>query len=247
MPAGPKLKILYDCPRFMLIEKPAALHSVSLRSGGGASLAQLLRRRWPVIEQASLRKEDAGLVNRLDFETSGILICAKDRAAWLKLHDMLLKEKIKKSYLAVLEGEISARRVIETYIGASGRNARKVKVVLRESKKLRTLAAKSLVVPLAFNRATGLSLVKFRIGPGRRHQIRAHSAFIGHPLAGDSLYGSKVSLTTVLSPPLPTEVLPRFLLHAQHVSFRDPWSGRSLNIESSLPAFWPEFQDLRSR
>ena len=231
----------------MAIDKPPCLHSAALPRGGGASVADLLRQYWPALTGVSPKAEDAGLVNRLDFETSGILVVARARQTWLELHRLLMQGKVQKTYLAVVEGRIEGVRRIESFITAAGRRAGKVRAVKRRPAGMRAMPALSLITPLGFDAKRNLSLVRFRIGPGRRHQIRAQSAHIGHPLAGDALYGAKSSLDDLLAAALPDRPRPAFLLHAESFGLRSPWDQSKLFINSRPPAYWPEFRHLRKR
>ena len=170
-------------PAWIAIEKPPGLHSVaSARGDGGASVESILREGWPRL--ASL--EEAGLVHRLDRETSGVMLVATSAAARDRLRVAISNGAIRKTYLAGISADAPLPAAGEFRLQFSSRYRRSAKVTVRAHGageegvcRWRTLERDSL------RRLLEVELV----GPGRRHQIRAGFAHLGAPLLGDALYG----------------------------------------------------------
>jgi 23S rRNA pseudouridine1911/1915/1917 synthase len=153
----PELAIIRESEEWIAVDKPAGMPTQPTRDREQRSLEELLR----------LRFRDIWLVHRLDTPTSGVVLFAKSAAAAAKFSAMFAGGEIKKTYLAILEGDIDEERVVETPV---------------QEKEARTTFR-----PL---RVANTTLVEAVIDTGRTHQIRIHAASIGHPVAGDRRYGS---------------------------------------------------------
>ena len=223
----------------MAIKKPSCVHSVnSAKKTENHSIAEILIKNNPKAKLVSIKPEDGGLVNRLDYETSGIILAAKDRKTWGLMREKFKKSEIKKTYLAVMEGKVPESIKVENYIGSGGRNSKKVKVFsYKPPLKYRASAAATFFKRLKYNKENNTSLVEARIITGVRHQIRAHAKFIKHPLAGDKLYGSVFDSTDV------------FFLHSSGLEFLHPCTGEKLIIKSSPEKDFGAFglQDIFSK
>jgi 23S rRNA pseudouridine1911/1915/1917 synthase len=218
------LQFLHEDSDLFVVYKPAGLHSVRIPEGGGASLADLLLAHTPALNNVSRNVGDAGLVQRLDQETSGVLIGAKSRATWEKLFAALLKGEVQKHYIALVEGQVAKRFEFTSYLGSPHRGAKKVRIYgTPPSPPTRALQGTTVVLPVSFNEKARQSIVRVGASPARRHQVRAHLSHCGHPLVGDSLYGAKSSFTNTR----------QFFLHAERVSFIHPTTGERLEISSS--------------
>lgn len=181
-------------------------------------------------------------MNRLDYETSGILIAAKTRACWQALHQQIMEGAIYKSYLALVEGEFPASITLENYLGAPNRRAQRIRVYERQPPgRERALPARTEFFRLRHLPALGASLVKAVAHTARRHQIRAHAGHLGHPLVGDALYGSPRSLRDLLPPSEPTDEIPLFLLHAGEVRFEHPILRTPLTVTAPPPGLLARF------
>lgn len=211
---------------YYFIDKPAGLHSVRLPQGGGTSVADLIIKVDLQAATYSDKPEDAGLLNRLDLETSGILIAAKSRFAWQKGRELMREQDIKKSYLILVEGEFPASAIADTYIGTPHRGAKKVKIY--KSKPARAARAVQGITAFSLVRAVRngeFSLVRAECFKAQRHQVRVHAAHLGFPLVGDSLYGAKKDLSQIL----PGQQR-QFFLHAEKVEFVDPILSEKLEM-----------------
>ncbi|RMD85157.1 MAG: RluA family pseudouridine synthase [Candidatus Dadabacteria bacterium] len=226
------LDIIYEDDYLLAINKPSGIHSAMLPGEkGGESIAEILCNIDDSFVEASSKAEDCGLVNRLDFETSGILVAAKEKKAWIETRANVLAESVYKEYLCLTEGNLREEIEVDNYIGTPARRSDKVKVYKRKPrKKDRALPAKTLFSPVSYISNWGLTLVRVEISTGRRHQIRAHAAFAGYPLAGDDLYGSSVVLSEVIKKPAP-----KFFLHSYKMKFLHPHTKELITLEAPVP------------
>lgn len=216
--------ILFEDERCVAIDKPAGRPGHALRPDERGTVANFLAARFPECVAAGDSPLEAGLVHRLDTETSGALLGARDRAAWRRLREQFQAGRVGKRYTAVVRGEISGPGEIARAIEPDVRSRRKVRVLADGESSRRSRPALTRYVPLGHSLEATLLAVE--IATGVRHQIRAHLAAIGHPVLGDTLYGSA---------PIPEG---RHLLHADWLAFDHPGSGARLAVESPLP---PEY------
>jgi 23S rRNA pseudouridine1911/1915/1917 synthase len=214
------LRILYEDAEVVAIDKPAGM---VVHAGAGVHAGTLVNAL--LHHFASLSKVGGelrpGIVHRLDRYTSGVLLVAKTDAAHRALAGQFADRQVEKVYLALAHGAVQPDEGrIEKPIARDP--VRRVRMTARLE---RGRAASTRYRVL--RRWPAFTLLEVRIGTGRTHQIRVHLASIGHPVAGDRLYGA----------PARTEGLPplgRFFLHAHRIRFRQPSSGAEIAIESPL-------------
>ena len=195
-------------------------------------MAAWLQSRNPNARSVSKNSNDAGLLNRLDFETSGCLLAAKRREVWEILFGELKSGRICKEYLVIVQGLMHSQS-IKSYIGSPYRRAKKVRCYPKSPlKSSRFLPAQADFQRLSYNQEGDASLVKVIAHSAKRHQIRAQASFLGHPLIGDSLYLSKRKLTEVCP-----EIVPPFFLHALRICFKHPITQNVMEVraEPMLP------------
>lgn len=200
----PAISILHEGPTWFVVAKPAGVHSVAQRADDAATVESWLRSARP--GQAGL--DECGLVHRLDFDTSGCLIVAKDAAARGRLRDAFSGRggDIRKIYLARVEGHFADRVMAGAFtLSFTSRHKGSSKVTVHTRGEPETIGRCRWRVR-SVREDTTLVEVEL-LGPGRRHQIRAGFAYEGHPLVGDALYGARVD------PSAP----PSVLLHAWRV------------------------------
>jgi 23S rRNA pseudouridine1911/1915/1917 synthase len=175
------------------------------------------------------------IVHRLDRETSGVLVFAKDDAVRRRLGADFEKRRVKKSYLAVVSGPVpDDSGTIDLPIGPDLTSEIKLKVAcVADGKPSRTDYE-------IVRRTNLLSLVRCRPHTGRQHQIRVHLAALGHPILCDRLYGNPTAVTAaMLDPEAPDPglvVLDRQALHAERLAITHPTTGETMSFESPLPA-----------
>jgi 23S rRNA pseudouridine1911/1915/1917 synthase len=198
-----QLEVLFENQGYVIVDKPAGVASHPLKEGELGTLAGALVARYPEMRDVGYSKREPGILHRLDNDTSGAMLAARDQATFNALREQLQAGEIEKRYLARCQGIVSAPTTIDVPIANDPRDRRRVRACTdpREIKRLRAQPATTEV--LTSTPAEHGSLVEVRANNARRHQIRVHLASIGHPLLGDPLYGG---------PPL--EAPSRHLLHA---------------------------------
>ena len=211
------IKTIFEDEYLIILDKSAGIHSSSIPSKNSLnSVAEFLREKYPETAQAAKKEEDSGLINRLDLDTSGCIIAAKNKEIWEKLRAYLKEGKIKKTYLALVEGKVQKNISLETGVGNPKRRAKKVKVYPDLDKvPKRVLVGKTDFEPISYDSSLNCSLVLTRAHSAKRHQIRAHSSHNGHPLIGDELYDAATKLEDFLN----DEISRTFFLHAFSVEF----------------------------
>jgi 23S rRNA pseudouridine1911/1915/1917 synthase len=163
--------------------------------------------------------ERTGIVHRLDKDTSGLMIVARDDQSHRRLSAMIKRREVSRAYLALIEGRPRSRSgTIDAPLGRDHRAPEKRAVRGRGARQARTHFTVLETLPAD-------SLVEARLETGRTHQIRAHFAAIGHPVAGDPRYGHAGR-----------HGLGRQFLHSARLGFAHPFSGERLEFESELPA-----------
>jgi len=193
-----KVKIIYEDDNLLVIDKPAGL----------------------VVDNIERR------VHRLDKDTSGILLVAKNDKALEFLQKQFKEREVKKKYLALVAGNLKKEEgVIETLIGRSPGDRRKQKVYLPGEPNAQE-KRKAVTEYKVLQRFENYTLIKVEPKTGRKHQIRTHLAYLGHPVAGDKLYGFK-------NQPRP-EGLKRQFLHASYLKVKLP-NGEKKEFKSELP------------
>jgi 23S rRNA pseudouridine1911/1915/1917 synthase len=176
------LRIVLETDEIVVVAKPAGLHSERGRSAG--SVAELLEERYGDLSAVGERAAEAGLVHRLDRDTSGALVAARNRATYRKLRDAFAAGRTTKHYLALANGRLDRPREIAMPLVQRGDHVAAVSARDHDDS---AIDARTFVEPLDIG--PGWSLVLATMHSGAMHQVRCHLAAIGHPLFGDDLYG----------------------------------------------------------
>lgn len=234
---GAKPEVIYEDEALLAVVKPRAQHTVTLRSEDALTLADVISAYAPECLSASPDVREAGLVQRLDYYTSGVVLAAKTRSAWRSLRQMMLKGEIEKIYLALVEGIPSKESFSVAFsLCQSSDPARMELAELGAKAGTKVFPCNTEVKMLRVIDLPGqqtASLVRAISSRVHRHQIRLHLAAVGHPLCGDEHYGSLTSFLTLPN----TETLPGFFLHAEKVSLNHPLSGETLSVFSPQSVF----------
>ncbi len=213
------LRVVFEDERLLVVDKPAGLvvHPAPGHSTG--TLVNALLAHLPGLEAGSDASRP-GIVHRLDKDTSGLIVIAKDAPTHTALAHQMREHSTVKRYLALVEGRMpAAEGVIDAPIGRDPRHRQRMALVseVNGGREART-RFKTLW------EARGRSLLELQLETGRTHQIRVHLASVGHPVVGDIVYG-RAQL------PLP----PRQFLHATHLEFVHPATGEWLLFDAPLP------------
>lgn len=167
-----------------------------------------------------------GIVHRLDKDTSGLIVIAKNDTAHVKLTDMFKDKTIEKRYVCICKGNFkNSSGRIETLIGRDPRDRKKMAVVTENGK----IAITNYEV---LDSVQGFSLVDVKIETGRTHQIRVHMKSLNHPILGDEIYGSG------------SELAKRQMLHSYYLKFNHPITGKEMVILGELKE---DFKDVARR
>lgn len=221
-PEPMSLNIVYQDEDLLVINKDAGMvvHPAA-GNWSGTLLNGLL-----ALHEAHMRLPRAGIVHRLDKDTSGLMVVARRREVMDQLVQMIAARQVKREYLAlahrnwVRQPSVSATQAI----GRDPRNRLRMAVVDLDKQ-----AGKTACTHFELLQSTaaegGVCLVRAKLETGRTHQIRVHLSHMGHPLIGDELYGGK-----------PQCGMQRQALHAQRLSFEHPVSGQFLEFVAPLPA-----------
>jgi 23S rRNA pseudouridine1911/1915/1917 synthase len=206
--------VAWEDEHLLVVDKPAGVVVHPARGHASGTLAQALERRGA----AGGEPGRAGLVHRLDRDTSGLLVVARSDAVHAALKAQLKARGILREYLALVEGRPGARTgVIEAPLGRDRR--------VRTRISTDTADGRAAVTHFATEAALeGYTLLRVRLETGRTHQIRAHLKAIGHPVVGDPEYGRSGALG-----------LERQFLHAEHLAFEHPVTGARVDVRSPLP------------
>ncbi len=242
------LDVVYEDADLSVINKPAGM---MVHAGAGATddvrnrgtLVNALLNHYRQLSTTGgpLRP---GIVHRLDKQTSGLIIVARNDAAHLKLGEMFSRRQVHKTYLALVHGHVKADR--GTISAAIARDAiRRTRMTTRRESLeagARTAISHYAVLERITSRFGAFTLVSVRIETGRTHQIRVHLSSIGHPVVGDTLYGApaRIAIPTTTrrkkSDSEPEAIsLDRNFLHAAELRFAHPRTGKPLDLKAPLP------------
>jgi 23S rRNA pseudouridine1911/1915/1917 synthase len=216
-PEGPDatFSIAYEDEHLLVVDKPAGVVVHPARGHSAGTLVQALEGR--VAGGDDPRRP--GIVHRLDRDTSGLMVVARDEATHAALKELLRRRDITREYLALVAGRPGARAgTIDAPIGRDRRVRTRISTDTDEPRE----AITHFETEAAYE---GYTLLRVRLETGRTHQIRAHLLAIGHPVAGDPEYGHAGVLG-----------LPRQFLHAERLEFRHPSTGAAIAVRSPLPA-----------
>jgi 23S rRNA pseudouridine1911/1915/1917 synthase len=242
------LEIVYEDADLAVISKPAGM---MVHAGSGAT--EDARNRGTLVNallhhmggelSSSSGPLRPGIVHRLDKQTSGLIVVAKNDVAHARLSSMFARRQVRKLYLALVQGNLEQER--GTVNAAISRDSvRRTRMTTRREGG-RSAVSHWEVLRRIHGPYGSFTLVSVRIETGRTHQIRVHMASLGHPVVGDTLYGAASTIApSAAHGGLPRLVLPRNFLHAAELEFAHPMSGDRLSMVSNLPPDLKDFMAL---
>jgi 23S rRNA pseudouridine1911/1915/1917 synthase len=243
------LEIVYEDEDLAVVNKPAGMmvHAGSgatdeARSGG--TLVNALLHRFATLSTVGGELRP-GIVHRLDKETSGLIIIARNDAAHEALAEMFASRRITKTYVTLVQGVLPEDgATIQAPISRD--SVRRTRMTTRRLEGARHAVSHYRVVERLETRFGAFTLARVRIETGRTHQIRVHMASISHPVVGDTLYGAPAKIIAL---PLSTTrkaarevlMLDRNFLHSSELEFAHPVTGKVIQLTSPLPPELDEF------
>jgi 23S rRNA pseudouridine1911/1915/1917 synthase len=220
-PEAIPLAILYEDDDVVAVDKPAGM---VVHAGAGVhsgTLVNALLHRFGSLSGVAGEMRP-GIVHRLDRFTSGVILVAKNDAAHRKLAVQFSSRRVEKVYLALVHGALKQEGgVIDKPIARDPIHRTRMTARLRDGRTAHTEYRVAARLP-------GFTFLEVKIGTGRTHQIRVHLSSIGHPVAGDTLYGSPAEVPG-------RAALGRYFLHAHRIRFFRPSDDRPITVVSPLP------------
>ncbi|MBA2408762.1 MAG: 23S rRNA pseudouridine(1911/1915/1917) synthase RluD [Gammaproteobacteria bacterium] len=219
------LNVVYEDDHLLVIDKPAGLVAHPAAGNWGGTLLNALLHHAPRLENVPR----AGIVHRLDKDTSGLMVVAKSLTAHKQLVDQLKARTVKREYLTVVGGRLIAGGMVKKAIGRHPVD-RKRMAVTDTGKPARTHYRID-------TRYRAHTLLRVRLDTGRTHQIRVHMAHIRHPVTGDPVYGGRLMLPAGANASLiaALRAFKRQALHAARLELAHPDSGATVNWTAPVP------------
>ncbi len=250
LPENIPLDIVFEDEFLMVVNKPAGMVTHPAYKNYSGTLVNA------IMYYAESRKEKlssmngferAGIVHRLDKDTSGLLVIAKDEITHSKLSELFMRHDIEREYQAIIWGHLKKKQgVIESRLARDKRDRKKV-AVLNDDEEGGKLAVTLFEVVKEYS---FLSLIKLNLKTGRTHQIRVHLSNHGHPVFGDETYGGRTAHSVNLTSNIRAQIknllnlMPRQALHARVLGFVHPRTKENIYLESSLPSDMQSILDL---
>lgn len=209
------LEVVYEDEELAIINKPTGLVVHPASGNASHTLVNALLHRFGKL--SDINPQRPGIVHRLDKDTSGLLVIARNNSAHLHLAKQFAAHSIERTYVALVKGKMEFdENYIEAPIGRDPYHRKNMSVGFGEH----TKSAKTYYKTLA--RSESFSMVELHPFTGRTHQLRVHLAFIGHPILGDVKYGRQTQF-------------PRLALHACSLGFEHPATGKLVEFSSPIP------------
>ncbi len=214
---GPRLApgaIVHVDPHVVVVQKPAGISTVPYDENETGTLDELVR--------AELGRKEAplGIVHRIDKETSGLVLFARNLAAKLDLKNQFRAHSVRRRYRAIVHGAVQGRTISSRLVQDRGDGR-------RGSTNNPTLGRESTTHIFFREALAGATFIECRLETGRTHQIRIHLSEAGHPLVGERVYTKNYSGPLISAP--------RLMLHAMQLGFRHPTTNQELDFEQALP------------
>lgn len=234
----PDIKIIYEDANVIVIDKPIGVVAQRAASSDAPAVTDFLENHFPAIVKVGEDEQRSGIVHRLDKDTSGIMICAKNQVAFEFLKDKFKRREVEKIYTTLVYGKVEpAAGEIDFAIGRNPKSPCQQTIVRNpEMSTVKCRPARTLYRTLRSSES--YSFLSVELKTGRMHQIRVHMKAIGHPVVGDPKYASTKLLQS-------TPELQRQFLHASELKITLP-DGKKGIFHSDLPPDLQSFLKNRS-
>jgi len=221
-----EIKVIYQDKYLLVAEKPSGISVFPEGEEKGKTFIDDLVESFPELKEVG-EWPRYGIVHRLDKETSGVILIAKNSRTLAFLQEQFQNGEVTKEYIALCTGNLSEKKeTIETFMARSPKDRRRQKAYPLYNLKIKGRARKAVTDYEALQKIGNYTLIKAIPRTGRKHQIRCHMAYLHHPIAGDGLYGFRDHI--------PPEGLKRQFLHAERLTVRMP-DGEMRSFYSELP------------
>jgi 23S rRNA pseudouridine1911/1915/1917 synthase len=221
------LVVVYEDADLLVVDKPAGMVVHPAPGHMHGTLVNALLARYSDLHQVG-GPERAGIVHRLDRDTSGLIIVAKTLEAHRQLQRQFRTRRVLKTYLALVEGYVETLEGrVEAPIGRDPAQRKRMAVIPQQRGGRPAISIFRLLghfEPRLSSQRLGYSLLEIDLLTGRTHQIRVHMAFLKHPVVGDRVYGRRKQRIHC----------PRQFLHAHRLSFKQPTTGAQITVEAPL-------------
>lgn len=214
-----EFKVIYEDDCLAIISKPSGLVVHPSHGHQESTLVHGLLAHFKDLSKIDYARP--GIVHRLDKDTSGLMIVAKKDDIHRTITEMLKNKEISRQYLALVVGDIKENGIIDMPVGRHPSDRKKMAVLPTGKQAITNFDV--------LKRYGDVTLLKIKLNTGRTHQIRVHMKHIGHPVAGDPLYGAKSKISKWLC-------LERQFLHSSHLEFEHPSTGENMIFDDPLPS-----------
>jgi 23S rRNA pseudouridine1911/1915/1917 synthase len=242
LPENIPLNIFFEDEYLLIVNKPAGMvtHPAYKNYSGTLVNAVMYYAQQKNDSLSNINGfERAGIVHRLDKDTSGLLVIAKDEDTHRRLSDQFFKHTIQREYNAIIWGKLKEKSgTIESRLGRDKRDRKKVAVINDEDESGKNAITDFEVI----KEFEFLSLIRLILKTGRTHQIRVHLSSKGHPVFGDETYGGRTPHSIILTNNIKAQIknlleeMPRQALHARVLGFIHPKTKEKMFFESDLPS-----------
>ncbi len=229
------LTVLLETPFVVVADKPAGQATAPIEPGERGTLANALLARYPELAPIGFSPREPGLCHRLDTGTSGLVLAARTERAFVTLTTALKEGRLDKRYLVICAAaDLPESGTIDIPLAPHPKDRRRVYACVHPRDVARLTPRPASTSYTRLREANGWALVEAKAPKAARHQIRAHFAAIGHPLAGDVLYGGE---PIALGGFAGHDGEPgRHALHAHHITWKGDATVPAFTVESALPA-----------